>query len=231
MASWGYRVGGFVVDIAFVVLAGLAVGYLAKAAGDTNDGANALGGLTGIAAWFTSTVLIFGRTRGRSIGKLMAGTRVVRENGKPARYLTGFVRETLCRLLYFVPFFGLIDIFMPLGYDHQSLRDKMLHTRVLREPEYEARRWPLTAAAVVLTAGWIGVTAAAGAYKDAGGYQAIDRDAFISGCKSQGGSEDACGCAFDYIKARVPYSRTSNTDEWPPRVRRIVVDAFTSCGA
>jgi hypothetical protein len=63
----------------------------------------------------------------------------------------------------------------------------------------------------------------------------MDRDAFISGCRDEGGREKTCACAFDYIKARLSYdeylaaNNTVNTDKWPPRTRRVIADAFTKC--
>jgi hypothetical protein len=131
---------------------------------------------------------------------------------------------------------------MPLGREHQSLRDKMMSTRVLREPVYRSRRWLLTTAAVLVTATWVAVSVAGGAWDETGtsaelgnGYEAIDRDAFISGCRDEGGRETTCACAFDYIKARLTYDeyaeadRTANTNKWAPRTRRVIADAFTKC--
>jgi hypothetical protein len=109
---------------------------------------------------------------------------------------------------------------------------------VLQEPVYRARRWALVGAAVLLLGGWGVVSEAIPLEKEKPPtYNSLDRDGFISGCRSEGGSEKGCGCAFDYIEQRVPYSeyqkanRTDNVDDWPPRARRIIADAFTHCPA
>jgi uncharacterized RDD family membrane protein YckC len=237
MANWGYRVGAFLVDVSLVVLVGLGVGYLAEAAGADSDTAESIGGLTILGAWLINTSVVVGLTRGQSLGKRLAGTRIVRENGLPARFGIGLVRDTICRLLYIIPLVALVDAFMPLGENRQSLRDKIVRTRVLREPAYRARRWILTLAAVLLTGSWVAVSIAAGSWDSTTNYSALDRDVFISGCADEGGSEAGCSCAFDYVKARVPYDeyaqadRTEVTSDWPPRVRRTLADAFTNCDA
>jgi uncharacterized RDD family membrane protein YckC len=242
MASWGYRVGAFLVDLGLVLCAGFAAGLLGGALGWSQDTAETVGILVMIGVWVLDTAVVVGLTGGQSLGKRLAGTRIVHESGNRIGFGVGFLRDTICRLLYLVPLIGLIDSLMPLGRERQSMRDKMVSTRVLREPVYRSRRWVLTAAAILVTAGSVAVTAAADIWNEPGtsdapgsGYQAIDRDAFISGCRDDGGVEKACACAFDYIKARVSYDeyleadRTANTNKWPPRVRRVIADAFTKC--
>lgn len=210
--------------------------------GWTDDTLETVAFLVMIGVWVLNTTVVVGVTGGQSLGKRLAGTRIVHESGTRIGFGVGFVRDTICRLLYFIPLIALIDSFMPLGSDGQSMRDKMVSTRVLREPVYRARRWLLTAAAVLVTGATVVVTAAADTWDEPGtaaapgnGYEAIDRDAFISGCRDEGGEETTCACAFDYIKARVSYDeyleadRTADTNKWPPRVRRVIADAFTKC--
>jgi uncharacterized RDD family membrane protein YckC len=242
MASWGYRVGAFMVDIGLVLGAVFAVGFLGGALGWTDDTVGTVAILASIGVWVLNTAVVVGMTGGQSLGKRLAGTRIVHESGTRVGFGTGLVRDSICRLLFVIPLVGLIDALMPLGPEHQSMRDKMMSTRVVREPVYRSRRWLVTSAAVLVTATWVALTIVGNTWDEAAtsadvgnGYQAIDRDAFISGCRDEGGREKTCACAFDYIKARLSYDeyaeadRTANTNKWPPRTRRVIADAFTKC--
>ena len=240
-ASWGYRVGAYLVDLGVVLGAVFAVAFLGGMLGWSDDTAITAAILAGIGVWVLDTAVVVGMTGGQSLGKRLAGTRIVHERGTPIGFGVGFLRDTICRLLYFIPLIGIVDSFMPLGGDHQSLRDKMVSTYVVREPVYRSRRWLLTTAAVLVTVTWVGLTVAGNVWDEAAsatpgsGYQAIDRDSFISGCRDEGGVEKTCACAYDYIKARLTYDEyveanyTVDTAKWPPRVRRVIADAFTKC--
>ena len=162
------------------------------------------------------------------------------ESGSRVGFGTGLLRDTICRLLFVIPLVGTDRSLMPLGREHQSLRDKMMSTRVRAGaglplatlaaddrggPGHRPPGWALS----VVGETWdeTGASAELG-----NGYQAIDRDAFISGCRDEGGGETTCACAFDYIKARLSYDeyaeadRTANTSEvgaaHAPRDRRRV---------
>jgi uncharacterized RDD family membrane protein YckC len=239
MASWGYRVGAFLVDIGLVLGAVFAVAFLGGALGWSEDTVETVAILTSIGVWVLDTAVVVGITGGQSLGKRLAGTRIVHDSGTRVGFGTGLLRDTICRLLFVIPLVGLIDALMPLGQEHQSIRDKMMSTRVVREPVYRSRRWLVTTAAVLVTATWVALTVVGNTWDEASelgnGYQAIDRDAFISGCRDEGGGEKTCACAFDYIKARLSYDeyaaadRTANTSNWAPRTRRVIADAFTKC--
>ena len=171
--------------------------------------------------WVLNTAVVVGRTGGQSLGKRLAGTRIVHDSGARVGFGTGLLRDTVCRLLFVIPLVGLIDSLMPLGPEHQSIRDKMMSTRVVREPVYRSRRWLVTTAAVLVTGTWVALSVVGntwdGAAELGNGYQAIDRDAFVSGCRDEGGGEKTCACAFDYIKARLSYDEYAAAD--PPRTR------------
>jgi uncharacterized RDD family membrane protein YckC len=242
MASWGYRAGAFLVDLGVVLGAGFAAAFVGGELGWSESTTETVVLLVMIGVWVLDTAVVVGVTGGQSLGKRLAGTRIVHESGTRIGFGVGFLRDTICRLLFFIPLIALIDSVIALDAEHQSLRDKIVGTRVLREPAYRSRRWLLTATAVLATAGWMAVAAAASTWDEPSpsaapgdGYQAIDRDVFISGCRDEGGSEKTCACAFDYIKARLSYDEylkadgSANTSTWPPRVRRVVADAFTKC--
>jgi len=97
LANWGYRVGGWVIDACLAIAAGFAVGTLVAAAGVGDDTAGSVAGVTILAVWLLNTTVLVGVTRGQSIGKLIAGMRIVRDNGRPARFGTGFLRDSVHR--------------------------------------------------------------------------------------------------------------------------------------
>jgi hypothetical protein len=141
----------------------------------------------------------------------------------------------ICRLIYVVPLVWLIDVLIPLGDQRQTLRDRMVSTRVMKEPVYPSRRWPLAATAAVLTSGWFALVAGTDALETTDTYSGLDREFFINGCTEEGEfSESECGCVFDYISARLPYDEYLEADrqdveDWSPRVNRIVADGFSRC--
>jgi hypothetical protein len=61
---------------------------------------------------------------------------------------TALLRDVVCRLIWVIPLVGIIDCLTPLGEERRTLRDRMVHTRVMQERLYRARRWRLTDAAV-----------------------------------------------------------------------------------
>jgi len=70
-----------------------------------------------------------GASQGRSVGKLMTRTKVVREDGSEISWKDAFVRS-LCRLIPFEPFtaFG--------GY---PLHDRISHTKVIKVTKKQVR--------------------------------------------------------------------------------------------
>ena len=195
--------------------------------------------LAAIGVWVLNTAVVVGVTGGQSLGKRLAGTRIVHDSGTRVGFGTGLLRDSVCRLLFVIPLVGLIDALMPLGQDHQSMRDKMASTRVLREPVYRSRRWLVTTAAVLVTGTWVALTIVGNTWDEAssaelgGGYQAIDRDTFISGCRDEGGGENVRlrirlhqGSA---VVRRVRGGRHRGHEQVAPRTRRVIADAFTKC--
>src|SRR4051795_1609174 len=76
-----YRVGAFVVDAGTAVGLGLGVGALLAAATSLSDAdATALAGLFIIAGWIVVTTGVSAITGGQSLGKLVGGMRVVRDD-------------------------------------------------------------------------------------------------------------------------------------------------------
>lgn len=206
-AGPNYRVGGWIVD-AFATLAiGLGAGVLA-AKSMTDDEALGVAFAVGFVAWILNTIVLVSLTHGQSIGKLVAGMRLVNEDGSPVGAWVGFVRDTLLRLLYlFGPFF-LIDSLWVLSSENRTLRDKIVGTRVVREPAYARRVLPLLLAVVL---SWGALAAAIDAAPESwgeDGYNADDRTAWLDICgEDEATPRSACLCAYDYVRARVDYSQ------------------------
>jgi uncharacterized RDD family membrane protein YckC len=235
MASWGYRVGAQVTDIGLVFAAGYASGVIARAAGASQSTAGTVVGVTLLACFLANAVIVAALTDGQTVGKRLAAIRVVRESGKRYGLGCALLRDVILRVLYIIPLLWLIDWLMPLGEQRQSLRDKIVFTRVMREPPYVSRRWPLTAAASLIAVGWIALIASAAGGAGGGTYSDYDRAQFIAGCTDEGQlTESDCGCAFDHISAQLSYDEYRQADradeqDWSPHVSRVIATAFDAC--
>src|SRR5215213_9758677 len=80
---WAYRLGAFIVDIGIALVAGVSVEWIIDSPSDPRAGDPAAN-LTFLAVWLVATTGFMGFTRGRSVGMLLAGTRVLRDDGRPA---------------------------------------------------------------------------------------------------------------------------------------------------
>jgi uncharacterized RDD family membrane protein YckC len=234
-AVWGYRVGATLTNIALAVLAGCAAYAIAIAAGASDDTATDVGAITMIGFWLLNAIVLAAVTNGRSLGKLLAGIRVVRENGRRYGVGTAFVRDVICRVPFLIPLVWLIDSLLPLGEQRQTLRDRIVSTRVMQEPAYRSRRWPLAITATVLTAGWFALVGATGVFESSDTYTGFDREVFVNGCTEDGEwSEAECGCVFAYISERLPYdeyleANRTDPEDWSPRVNEVIADGFSNC--
>jgi uncharacterized RDD family membrane protein YckC len=211
-AVWGYRVGATLTNIALAVLAGGAAYAIAEGAGASDDTAWDAGALAALGFWLLNAIVLAAVTNGRSLGMLLAGIRVVRENGRRYGVGTAFMRDVICRFPFFIPLVAVIDSLLPLGEQRQTLRDRIVSTRVVQEPAYRSRRWPLAVTAT-----------------------GFDREVFVNGCTEDGEwSEAECGCAFAYVSERLPYdeyleANRTDPEAWSPRVNEVLADGFSSC--
>lgn len=145
-------------------------------------------------------------TGGRTIGKAIAGVRVVREEPRRAGFGRSLFRDTLCRGLFLIVPLGLLfDYLWPLGdRRNQALHDKMASTYVVRDVALAPGRL----LAVVL-APLVAVAAVVGAIVVAGPqlyeYTSLERDAFVSECSSGALTTAQCECRFDYLEQNLPY--------------------------
>lgn len=159
------------------ILAWLAV----RAGGGSPDDADGWAAGVTIIVWLLNAVVIAAITNGQTLGKKVACIRTVRENGRRYGVGTALLRDVVCRLIFVIPLVWLIDSLMPLGEARQTQRDKMVSTRVMQEPEYRSRRWPLAIGAVALTAAWIAVIGSTDMYEGSDNYTGLDREVFING--------------------------------------------------
>lgn len=142
-ASWGQRVGAYLIDTILGSLAGLPlwIGYvLVLSAASDNDGVSGpglalilLGGVTSIAFFVWNTCLKQGRT-GYSIGKGVMGIRLLGEaTGQPIGAGMSFVRQ-LVHIVDSLP--CNLGYLWPLWDDKkQTFADKILSTVVVQQPK------------------------------------------------------------------------------------------------
>jgi uncharacterized RDD family membrane protein YckC len=237
-ASWGRRVGGWLIDACLTLSVGFGIGTLVAAVGVAGGTAESVAGVLIVATWLLNTTVLVGITRGQSVGKLVGGMRIVHDGGRPARYGTGFARDGICRMMYLIPLAFLLDSLWPLGEGRQTIRDKIVSTRVVQEPSYRDRASVLAVAAAVSVAVLVAlVFVSPDSWGGDGGstYSSLDRDVFVDGCTGEGNRASSCRCIYAYVSARVPHDHyvkadaTEDLDKWPRDVRRAMRAAIQRC--
>jgi uncharacterized RDD family membrane protein YckC len=242
-AGWGYRVGAYLTDsglaLCVAILAAIVFG------GDDDDTESAIVGIAAIAAWILVTSVAMGVFKGQTVGKRIAGIRVVL-NDRPVGFGFSLLRDQVLRVLYLVPLFFIVDsIWAAADSQRQSLRDKMVGTHVVHAGANAARAVAIGVLATVLVAGWIALTVAldsdggadatpTGTGADEPGYSDLDRQVFIDSCTGEGAQESYCACLFDYIAPRVPYEtfnsvESDDPDTWPARLRDTMAAGIDEC--
>jgi uncharacterized RDD family membrane protein YckC len=244
-AGWGYRVGAFLTDaglaLCVAILAALLFG------GDDEDTQRTIVGLTVFGVWILVTSVAMAVFGGQTVGKRIAGTRVV-IGDRPVGLGFSLLRDQVLRVLYLIPLFFLVDsIWAAADGQRQTLRDKIVGTHVVRAGANAARGVAIGVLATVLIVGWITLSVAldsdasdggggggtrTGA--DAPGYSELDRQVFIDSCAGEGADEAYCACLFDYIAPRVPYDdfagvESEDPDTWPRNLRDTMADGIDRC--
>ena len=158
LANWGYRACGGIIDLACTLAVAGLVSHLAAALGVGVDTGTLLLGGTLALFWLLNTVVLVAITDGKSLGKLVGDMRIVRGDGRPAGAGTGFLRDTVARLMYVVPLLFLVDYLWAAGDRRQALRDKIAGTHVLQGADYERRAWAVGLGAVVALVVAIAIT-------------------------------------------------------------------------
>ena len=154
LASWGRRVGAYLIDAVIVGLVALAVLLALTAAfggvgfigGDETGYAGVvlgavIGGVIAFAISLLYAPLWMARTNGQTLGRQVMGIRVVRANGRPTDFWWSALRESVLKTLVFGGIasgfsFGLIwllDVLWPLWDDQsRALHDFIVDSRVVR---------------------------------------------------------------------------------------------------
>jgi uncharacterized RDD family membrane protein YckC len=214
-ASFGYRLGAVCIDAGAASGAALVAGLSAAAAGAGDRTTVVLAGVVWVATWLAATAGVTELSGGATLGKLAGGMRVVHaRDGRPLGAEGSFVRDSLLRLLYAVPFFGLVDSAFASGDDRRALRDRMAGTLVLRTARYGARAGVVSLAATIGIAGslaavGLGIRDDLRRHDVRGalpGYTMADRNAFMFDCTRRLGPQ-RCGCIYDHISRQLPYER------------------------
>lgn len=157
IAGWGHRAAALLIDLSLAGLVGLVFERLTEAELRDSDASANVFAMMAAVTWVLNTTVVVGLTRGQTVGKHIAGTRIMRQDGRPARFLTGFVRDTLAAGLCGGPFVFLVDAFVVLGETRQSVRDRIVRTWVVQEPDYAMRRAVLIVTTVVLVVAWASI--------------------------------------------------------------------------
>jgi uncharacterized RDD family membrane protein YckC len=129
-ASWGQRVGAYLIDalIVVVIFAVLAVAGLST----HNYAPFVILGLFGLSSIVYKPVLE--GWRGQTVGKMVLNIKVVRAgDAGPIGYGEAFLRWLIGAVFGFIPLGSLVDLLWPLWDEHkQCLHDKVAKTIVVR---------------------------------------------------------------------------------------------------
>lgn len=118
-ASQGVRFANYIIDIIFfyvvTIIGGIVLALVSIKSSIPSDdpysyrqndrGASALIYLVAYAGFVLVYAIFEGATKGRTLGKLITGTKAVREDGTPITWSDAFLRS-LCRIVPFEPFSG-----------------------------------------------------------------------------------------------------------------------------
>ena len=130
-ASWSARVGAYVIDAGTAFTLAIAAEWIGDTPQDPYAGDDDAS-LVLLGSWLLITTVFMGVFRGRTLGKLIGGLRVMREDGRPAGLGTSLLRDQFGRLLWGIPPFFVADAVWPLGPQRRALRDRMFNTVVLQ---------------------------------------------------------------------------------------------------
>jgi uncharacterized RDD family membrane protein YckC len=226
-AAWGYRMAGGLVDFSVPV----AIASVIDATGHSTSDAEGYAGISLFVTWILNVGVLAGLTNGRSIGKLLVGTRVVRESGGRFGVGMALLRDVVVRLIHIVPLVIVVDALLPLSDSRRSLRDRIVSTDVVRAPS--PARGPAAAtvatfAVLVLT--WFAMNRTDVFHED---YSDYTRQQFIGDCSKPGTSERTCACAFERIRTQLTFEEYQQARHLDPEDRsrpaRVIEDAVAAC--
>jgi uncharacterized RDD family membrane protein YckC len=133
LASWGSRVGAFLLDLIILMVGGFAVGVVAGffSRGGTSAADIVLGAFYVVFLLYAPLMLAF--NDGQTIGKKALGIAVINEDGHPIGLGRALWREIFSRWLLAITIIGgILDPLWPLWDDqNRALHDIMAKTRVI----------------------------------------------------------------------------------------------------
>jgi uncharacterized RDD family membrane protein YckC len=152
LAGWWRRAGAHIIDgVVIAIIAGIFFAIFAAFAGAgflVGDTTGYIAVVLGILGWGLCVLvaallyapLMMARTNGKTLGRMICGTRVVRPNGKPVDFGYATVREVLVKWLLFGVVansftFGLaalVDYLWPLwDEENRALHDFVVDSRTI----------------------------------------------------------------------------------------------------
>jgi uncharacterized RDD family membrane protein YckC len=152
LAGWWRRAGAHIIDgIVIAIAAGILFAIVGAVVGGgflVGDTTGYIALVLGIIAWGICVVvaalayapLMMARTNGKTLGRMMCGTRVVRANGQPMDFTTAVLREVVMKWLLIGVVAGsftfglaaLLDYLWPLwDEENRALHDMVVNTRTI----------------------------------------------------------------------------------------------------
>ncbi|MDP8217235.1 MAG: RDD family protein [Candidatus Theseobacter exili] len=137
----GIRFAAQIVDIIILVIFfGISGRFIASFVGGVTKGGFELHGVPAFLLMFVNLAfsvgyftLMEGKVNGQTIGKMLTGIKVVREDGKPVNLNESFIRNIL-RLIDALPFFYLVGaISVWSSSQKQRIGDRVAHTVVIKK--------------------------------------------------------------------------------------------------
>jgi uncharacterized RDD family membrane protein YckC len=142
LAGLGSRFIATIVDVVIQLVLFIAL-YLVFTATTSNGFLLAVFSIAAFLVLFGYDVLFEVANVGRTPGKLAAGLRVVRRDGRPVDFVTSAIRNLL-RVVDFLPSFYVVGAVMIVAtHDHQRLGDIAASTIVVRERRAKTQAVPL----------------------------------------------------------------------------------------
>lgn len=146
LSGWWRRVGAYMIDVVVILIGGLLlVGILAGLGAIGGKTTTIVGVIIGVIAYFAVALLyaplLMARTNGQTLGKMAAGIRVIRADGRRMDFGWAALREVAVKgfgvglaaaFTFYIAFF--LNYLWPLwDAQHQALHDMVCGTRVVRE--------------------------------------------------------------------------------------------------
>ncbi len=139
-ASWGQRVGAYLLDSLVIAVPLIAIIVLALVAGNPDDEEDASWGIIGVAylltivAPFIYFTVMNGRESGQSLGKRWVGIRVADgSTGNSIGYGRAFGRYAITFVFWIVVIPAILDLLWPLWDEkNQALHDKVVGSVVVK---------------------------------------------------------------------------------------------------